>query len=81
MSRGCSYTPEYYINIRTGTHYFPKGLTGCSGPAGSGAGAAGAGGGIGGFENGNKFKCGLNRIEERHVEFAVEEVSCNLSLG
>lgn len=21
---GASYTPEYYINIRTGTHYFPK---------------------------------------------------------
>ncbi|XP_055620668.1 uncharacterized protein LOC129764977 isoform X2 [Toxorhynchites rutilus septentrionalis] len=66
---GCSYTPEYYINIRTGTHYFPKGLTGCTG-----IGAAGIVGG--GFENGNKFKCGLNRIEEKHVEFAIEEKPC-----
>lgn len=22
---GASYSPEYYINIRTGIHYFPKG--------------------------------------------------------
>ncbi|XP_058833760.1 uncharacterized protein DDB_G0283357 [Topomyia yanbarensis] len=63
---GCSYTPEYYINIRTGTHYFPKGLTTCSGGTGVGSGS-------GTYENGNKFKCGLNRIEEKHVEFAVEE--------
>ncbi|XP_055528642.1 uncharacterized protein LOC129720839 isoform X2 [Wyeomyia smithii] len=67
---GCSYTPEYYINIRTGTHYFPKGLTACSGGAGVGAGGAAGGG----FDNGNKFKCGLNRIEEKHVEFAVEDL-------
>ncbi|XP_053687965.1 uncharacterized protein LOC128737367 [Sabethes cyaneus] len=66
---GCSYAPEYYINIRTGTHYFPKGLTACSG-----GGGIGAGGGPGGFDNGNKFKCGLNRIEEKHVEFAVEDL-------
>ncbi|XP_058465313.1 homeobox protein 5 [Malaya genurostris] len=65
---GCSYTPEYYINIRTGTHYFPKGLTACSG------GAAGVGSGSGAYENGNKFKCGLNRIEEKHVEFSVEDL-------
>ncbi|GAB0095515.1 hypothetical protein DMENIID0001_109070 [Sergentomyia squamirostris] len=27
-SPGASYTPEYYINMRTGTHYFPKGANG-----------------------------------------------------
>ncbi|XP_055602696.1 uncharacterized protein DDB_G0283357 [Uranotaenia lowii] len=73
---GCSYTPEYYINIRTGTHYFPKGLTSAAGGGGSGAGSGCIGSGAGGPENGNKFKCGLNRIEERHVEFAVEEKPC-----
>lgn len=24
---GASYTPEYYINMRTGTHYFPKNVS------------------------------------------------------
>lgn len=50
---GCSYTPEcYYINIRTGTHYFPKGVVH---PLG--------------IDNGNRFKCGLNRIDEKQIEY------------
>ncbi|XP_053662868.1 uncharacterized protein LOC128712000 [Anopheles marshallii] len=77
---GCSYTPEYYINIRTGTHYFPKGTTlpgalhgrtaaafdrtGTAIPPGASAGNH--------HENGSKFKCALNRIEEKHVEFCVD---------
>lgn len=24
---GATYTPEYYINMRTGTHYFPRGVS------------------------------------------------------
>lgn len=52
---GCSYTPEcYYINIRTGTHYFPKGVGGAH-PLGN--------------DNGNRFKCGLNRIDEKQIEY------------
>nr|XP_029722371.1 hornerin-like [Aedes albopictus] len=74
---GCSYAPEYYINIRTGTHYFPKGLTGCSGIGVGGFTGSGGGGGSGHDSNGtSKFKCGLNRIEEKHVEFAVDEKPC-----
>ncbi|XP_035912237.1 uncharacterized protein LOC118512227 isoform X2 [Anopheles stephensi] len=85
---GCSYTPEYYINIRTGTHYFPKGTTlpgalhgrttaafdrtGSAIPA-NGASAAGPAGSH--HENGSKFKCALNRIEEKHVEFCVDAES------
>lgn len=46
---GASYSPEYYINIRTGIHYFPKG----NATVDSGA---------------NRFKSGLNRIEEKHDE-------------
>ncbi|XP_052873635.1 uncharacterized protein LOC128278953 [Anopheles cruzii] len=75
---GCSYTPEYYINIRTGTHYFPK-----AAPAHHGRGVPGSGciertgpaavGASGGHENGAKFKCALNRIEEKHVEFCIEQ--------
>ncbi|XP_037049316.1 serine-rich adhesin for platelets isoform X2 [Bradysia coprophila] len=26
-SPGATYTPEYYINMRTGTHYFPRGVS------------------------------------------------------
>uniref|UniRef100_A0A182Q9G2 Uncharacterized protein n=1 Tax=Anopheles farauti TaxID=69004 RepID=A0A182Q9G2_9DIPT len=75
---GCSYTPEYYINIRTGTHYFPKGTTlpgalhgrGAAGLDRTGSGGA-AGASAGSYhENGSKFKCALNRIEEKHVEFS-----------
>ncbi|XP_063697864.1 probable serine/threonine-protein kinase DDB_G0282963 [Culicoides brevitarsis] len=58
---GCSVAPEcYYINIRTGTHYFPKGT-----------GAAGGGGGVAhplGIDNANRFKCALNRIDEKQAE-------------
>uniref|UniRef100_A0A182RQH0 Uncharacterized protein n=1 Tax=Anopheles funestus TaxID=62324 RepID=A0A182RQH0_ANOFN len=77
---GCSYTPEYYINIRTGTHYFPKGTTlpgalhgrttaafertGSTIPPNASTGSH--------HENGSKFKCALNRIEEKHVEFCVD---------
>ncbi len=25
--QGATYTPEYYINMRTGTHYFPRGVS------------------------------------------------------
>ena len=50
---GCSYTPEYYINIRTGTHYFPK----C----------------ISSADSANRFKCGLNRIEEKNGEINVDD--------
>ncbi|XP_050073419.1 uncharacterized protein LOC126561358 [Anopheles maculipalpis] len=80
---GCSYTPEYYINIRTGTHYFPKGTTlpgalhgrttaafdrtGCTIPPGGASATAASH-----HENGSKFKCALNRIEEKHVEFCVD---------
>lgn len=46
---GASYSPEYYINIRTGIHYFPKGNATVD-PAT------------------NRFKSGLNRIEEKHDE-------------
>lgn len=46
---GASYSPEYYINIRTGIHYFPKGSTTID-------------------PNTNRFKSGLNRIEEKHDE-------------
>ncbi|CRK86932.1 CLUMA_CG000753, isoform A [Clunio marinus] len=46
---GASYSPEYYINIRTGIHYFPKGNAAIE--AGS-----------------NRFKSGLNRIEEKNDE-------------
>uniref|UniRef100_A0A1S4GMA8 Uncharacterized protein n=1 Tax=Anopheles gambiae TaxID=7165 RepID=A0A1S4GMA8_ANOGA len=80
---GCSYTPEYYINIRTGTHYFPKGTTlpgalhgrtsagfDRTGPVVSASAAA-----PGHHENGSKFKCALNRIEEKHVEFCVDAES------
>ncbi|XP_058065847.1 uncharacterized protein LOC131215475 [Anopheles bellator] len=75
---GCSYTPEYYINIRTGTHYFPKAASAHHGrgPPGSGCiertGPAVVGA-SGGHENGAKFKCALNRIEEKHVEFCIEQ--------
>lgn len=49
---GCSVAPEcYYINIRTGTHYFPKGQ---GHPLGT--------------DNANRFKCGLNRIDEKQAE-------------
>uniref|UniRef100_A0A182WMJ0 Uncharacterized protein n=1 Tax=Anopheles minimus TaxID=112268 RepID=A0A182WMJ0_9DIPT len=81
---GCSYTPEYYINIRTGTHYFPKGTTlpgalhgrttagfdrtGSANPPNASAGSSH-------HENGSKFKCALNRIEEKHVEFCVDAPS------
>ena len=43
---GASYSPEYYINIRTGIHYFPKGNTTIDASS-------------------NRFKSGLNRIEEK----------------
>jgi hypothetical protein len=49
LAGGASYSPEYYINIRTGIHYFPKGNA--SADAGS-----------------NRFKSGLNRIEEKNDE-------------
>lgn len=49
---GCSVAPEcYYINIRTGTHYFPKGA---AHPLG--------------IDNANRFKCALNRIDEKQAE-------------
>ncbi|XP_035786630.1 uncharacterized protein LOC118463836 isoform X2 [Anopheles albimanus] len=73
---GCSYTPEYYINIRTGTHYFAKGTTlpGRGPGVAAAAGAATASGaGAGCTDGGTKFKCALNRIEEKHVEFCVEQ--------
>ena len=48
---GCSYSPDsYYINIRTGIHYFPKGNA-TANDAGN-----------------NRFKSGLNRIEEKNDE-------------
>lgn len=49
----CSYSPEYYINIRTGIHYFPKGNT------------------TTGTDASNRFKSGLNRIEEKNDEVSV----------
>uniref|UniRef100_A0A182NV23 Uncharacterized protein n=1 Tax=Anopheles dirus TaxID=7168 RepID=A0A182NV23_9DIPT len=81
---GCSYTPEYYINIRTGTHYFPKGTTlpgalhgrGTAGLDRTGSGAAGGGSY---HENGSKFKCALNRIEEKHVEFCGVDAETHVS--
>lgn len=53
---GCSVAPEcYYINIRTGTHYFPKGTQGgVAHPLG--------------IDNANRFKCALNRIDEKQAE-------------
>lgn len=45
---GASYSPEYYINIRTGIHYFPKGNATI-----------------------DRFKSGLNRIEEKHDEVSI----------
>jgi hypothetical protein len=51
---GASYSPEYYINIRTGIHYFPKGNAATIDPAS------------------NRFKSGLNRIEEKHDEVKIE---------
>uniref|UniRef100_A0A336MZJ1 CSON009102 protein n=1 Tax=Culicoides sonorensis TaxID=179676 RepID=A0A336MZJ1_CULSO len=49
---GGSVAPEcYYINIRTGTHYFPKGA---AHPLG--------------IDNASRFKCGLNRIDEKQAE-------------
>ncbi|ETN59810.1 hypothetical protein AND_008586 [Anopheles darlingi] len=71
---GCSYTPEYYINIRTGTHYFAKGTTlPGRGPGVAAAAAAASGAAAGCTDGGTKFKCALNRIEEKHVEFCVEQ--------
>lgn len=54
---GASYSPEYYINIRTGIHYFPKGNTTID-------------------PNTNRFKSGLNRIEEKN-----DEVKKNFSIS
>ena len=51
----CSYSPEYYINIRTGIHYFPKGNN------------------TTGTDASNRFKSGLNRIEEKNDEVSNEE--------
>ncbi|XP_050089966.1 uncharacterized protein LOC126574067 isoform X2 [Anopheles aquasalis] len=72
---GCSYTPEYYINIRTGTHYFAKGTTlpGRGPGVAAAAAAAVSGAATGCTDGGTKFKCALNRIEEKHVEFCVEQ--------
>uniref|UniRef100_A0A182J060 Uncharacterized protein n=1 Tax=Anopheles atroparvus TaxID=41427 RepID=A0A182J060_ANOAO len=72
---GCSYTPEYYINIRTGTHYFPKGTTLPGSLHGRGSAVLDRTGALPATshgENGAKFKCALNRIEEKHVEFCVD---------
>ncbi|XP_058123641.1 uncharacterized protein LOC131281332 [Anopheles ziemanni] len=67
---GCSYTPEYYINIRTGTHYFPKGTTLPGALHGRAVDRTGTGPAA---NHGDaKFKCALNRIEEKHVEFCVD---------
>lgn len=49
---GASYSPEYYINIRTGIHYFPKGNATVD-------------------PGSNRFKSGLNRIEEKNDEVIV----------
>ncbi|XP_053673944.1 uncharacterized protein LOC128724203 [Anopheles nili] len=73
---GCSYTPEYYINIRTGTHYFPKGTTLPTslhgrGPSGLDRTGTSTSASVH-HENGSKFKCALNRIEEKHVEFSAD---------
>lgn len=53
---GASYSPEYYINIRTGIHYFPKGNATID-------------------PGSNRFKSGLNRIEEKLDEVKIEENS------
>lgn len=54
---GASYSPEYYINIRTGIHYFPKGNATID-------------------PGSNRFKSGLNRIEEK-----LDEVGSNKSFS
>lgn len=51
---GASYSPEYYINIRTGIHYFPKGNATID-------------------PGSNRFKSGLNRIEEKLDEVTKHE--------
>lgn len=58
---GASYSPEYYINIRTGIHYFPKGNTT--------------------IDPNNRFKSGLNRIEEKNDEVKWKLFDFNYLLG
>lgn len=53
---GASYSPEYYINIRTGIHYFPKGNATID-------------------PGSNRFKSGLNRIEEK-LDEVLKKIIC-----
>lgn len=49
IKKGATYTPEYYINMRTGTHYFPRGVASAGGPNAI---------------DKNRQKFGLNKIDE-----------------